>query len=524
MVGNIPEETTSFVGRKAELARLEHMLGACRLTTLVGTGGVGKTRLAVRAARQAAPAHRDGAWWADLSPLQGDGPLVATVCDAVGLHDHTLRMPIDALCEWLADKQLLLILDSCEHLRPSCGHLLGEILTTSPGLTVLATSRQPLDIKGEQLIEVAPLPVEGAADALTLFQDRARAADPDVTFDAPGDAEAAAEICRRLEGIPLAIELAAGGIGRHTVEQVAARIGSRFGVLTDSSLWPPRHRTLRTTIGWSHELCTPLERLLWARLTVLRGDFDEATAREVCAEGPLTEDGVVTALRGLVAKSVVKRDGGGTGCSTPSVSTGGCGSPSSARNRRRLATRLTVRRNLSDPDPSDTARPQATSSIPCRRLPGGDASPEESGVSREFPCVVVLITVKVRSDNGPYRTPEPQMPQITVDYSAELDDAFDRRGFAQALHPLVAETVTTKIAACKTRFRRVDESVVADAATGDAILHISIGLLPGRTDEIKAQLTESVLELLTAHLKDADGLTVHASAETRDLDPSYRKR
>ncbi|MFD7946184.1 ATP-binding protein, partial [Streptomyces sp. NPDC059744] len=179
MVGNIPEETTSFVGRTAELARLEHMLDTCRLTTLVGAGGVGKTRLAVRAARQAAPAHRDGVWWADLSPLQGDGPLVATVSDAVGLSDHTLRMPIDALCEWLTDKQLLLILDSCEHLRPSCGHLLGEILTTSPGLTVLATSRQPLDIKGEQLIEVAPLPVEGAADALTLFQDRARAADPD---------------------------------------------------------------------------------------------------------------------------------------------------------------------------------------------------------------------------------------------------------------------------------------------------------------------------------------------------------
>ncbi|WP_030970657.1 ATP-binding protein [Streptomyces sp. NRRL S-1824] len=310
MVGNIPEETTSFVGRTAELARLEHTLGTCRLTTLVGAGGVGKTRLAVRAARQAAPVHRDGVWWADLSPLQGDGPLVATVSDAVGLSDHTLRMPIDALCEWLTDKQLLLILDSCEHLRPSCGHLLGEILTTSPGLTVLATSRQPLDIKGEQLIEVAPLPVEGAADALTLFQDRARAADPDVTFDAPGDAEASAEICRRLEGIPLAIELAAGGVGRHTVEQVAARIGSRFDVLTDSSLWPPRHRTLRTTIGWSHELCTPLERLLWARLTVLRGDFDEAAAREVCAEGPLTEDGVDTALRGLVAKSVVKRDGG----------------------------------------------------------------------------------------------------------------------------------------------------------------------------------------------------------------------
>lgn len=145
--------------------------------------------------------------------------------------------------------------------------------------------------------------------------------------------------------------------------------------------------------------------------------------------------------------------------------------------------------------------------------------------------------VKVRSDNRPYpphrcnRTLERMMPQITVDYSAELDDSLDRRGFAGALHPLVAETVTTKIAACKTRFRRIEEFVAGDAATGDAIVHISIALLPGRTEEIKARLTASVLELLGAHLKPVDGLTVHASAETRELarptaraEPSSRLR
>lgn len=309
MASNIPEETTSFVGRKAELARLEHTLATHRLTTLTGSGGVGKTRLAVRAARQAAAGHRDGAWWADLSPLHDDGLLIATVSDAVGLSDHTLRMPIDALCEWLVDKEMLLILDSCEHLRPACAHLLGEILTTSPGLTVLATSRQPLNIKGEQVVEVEPLPVEGAADALTLFRDRASVAAPELALDEPGNAEAAAEICRRVEGIPLAVELAAGALGRDTVQQVAARIRTCFDVPADASIWPPRHRTLRTAIGWSHELCTPLERLLWARLTVLRGDFDEAVAREVCTGGPLTPDGVTRALKGLVAKSVVGRDG-----------------------------------------------------------------------------------------------------------------------------------------------------------------------------------------------------------------------
>lgn len=137
------------------------------------------------------------------------------------------------------------------------------------------------------------------------------------------------------------------------------------------------------------------------------------------------------------------------------------------------------------------------------------------------------ISVNVRSGNRPYPlypTQERMMPQITVDYSAELDDSFDRRGFALALHPLVAETVTTKIAACKTRFRRIEEFVAGDTATGDAVLNISIALLPGRTEELKAQLTDSVLELLAAHLKPVDGVTVHASAETRHLDPSYRKR
>ncbi|MEE1738419.1 NB-ARC domain-containing protein [Streptomyces sp. BE147] len=309
MVGNLPEETTSFVGRQAELARLERALATGRLTTLIGPGGVGKTRLALRGARLAAERYPDGAWWADLSPLYDAGPLLSTVSDAVGFADHTLRMPVDALCEWLMDKRLLLVLDSCEHLRTSCGHLLGEILTTSPGLTVLVTSRQPLGTRGEHVLEVPPLPVDGAPDALRLFRDRARTADPGARLDAPGEAAAADEICRRLEGIPLAIELAAAGMRAHSVEQIAQRLGSRLDTLNDDSFSPRRHRALRTTIGWSHELCTPLERLLWARLTPLRTDFDEDIAREVCAAGPLTPDGVGEALRGLVAKSVVKRDG-----------------------------------------------------------------------------------------------------------------------------------------------------------------------------------------------------------------------
>ncbi|MFG3404481.1 ATP-binding protein [Streptomyces sp. NPDC048142] len=350
-VGYLPEETSSFVGRRAELARLHTALTTRRMTTLIGPGGVGKTRLALRAARAAADRYTDGAWWADLSPLYDDGLLLPTVSDAVGLADHTLRMPVEALCEWLGDKRLLLVLDSAEHLRGPCSHLLAEILTTSTGLTVLVTSRQPLGTHGEYVVEVPPLPVDGAPDALQLFSDRLRATDPRAGLDAPGDEAAAAEICRRLEGIPLAIELAAASIGRHSVAQLATRIGTRFDargagfgaaaaggpgtggfdaagfgdggpdggfgasgvsrldLLADERVWPRRHRTLRTAIGWSHELCTPLERLLWARLTPLRADFDEEIAREVCAGGPLTAVEVDRALQGLVAQSVLQRDG-----------------------------------------------------------------------------------------------------------------------------------------------------------------------------------------------------------------------
>ncbi|MFF8294867.1 ATP-binding protein [Streptomyces globisporus] len=324
-VGYLPEETSSFVGRRAELARLHTALTTRRMTTLIGPGGVGKTRLALRAARAVADRYPDGAWWADLSPLYDDRLLLPTVSDAVGLADHTLRMPVEALCEWLGDKHLLLVLDSAEHLRGPCSHLLAEILTTSIGLTVLVTSRQPLGTRGEHVVEVPPLPVDGAPDALQLFADRLRATDPRAGLDAPGDEAAAAEICRRLEGIPLAIELAAAGIGRHSVAQLATRIGTRFDtrngtvalapggsrldLLADENVWPRRHRTLRTAIGWSHELCTPLERLLWARLTPLRTDFDAEVAREVCAGGPLTPDEVDRALQGLVAQSVVQRDG-----------------------------------------------------------------------------------------------------------------------------------------------------------------------------------------------------------------------
>ncbi|MFJ2766348.1 ATP-binding protein [Streptomyces sp. NPDC087300] len=335
MEGKVPEEKTSFVGREADLRRLSESLAAHRLVTLTGMGGVGKTRLAVRGALRAGGEYRDGVCWADLSPLMDDHLLTATVCDAVGLADHTPRMPVDALRSWLRAKQLLLVLDSCEHLTDQCRGLIGELLAAAPGLTVLATSRQPLLLSTERVLDVGPLPIgqpphegpppEGPAaagaaadeariaehsDALRLFTDRAARFVPRQTLESPDWAADAAEVCERLEGIPLALELAGGQLRHRSVRSLAEGLGSRLAELTGAPrVRPPRHQSLRTTIGWSHELCTPGERLLWARLSVLRGPFDLGIAQAVGAGGPLTRRGVTWALAGLVRQSVVGRDG-----------------------------------------------------------------------------------------------------------------------------------------------------------------------------------------------------------------------
>ncbi|MFB9520823.1 ATP-binding protein [Streptomyces cremeus] len=316
MLGNLPEDATTFVGRRADLARVAHALRTSRLVTLTGPAGIGKTRLALRAAQQAQDtpaAHPDGVWWADLSPLRDDALLVATVSDAVDFADHTLRMPAEALCAWLQHKRLLLVVDCCERLAAPVAHLVAELLTAAPRLTVLATSRQVLGSRGEHVLDVPPLPLAGPDGAADLFRERARRAAPGAAPDAT-DVDA---VCAHLEGIPLALELACAQLteGRtvHDLAQrLTARAGARLDVLTQDGVWPERHRALRTAIGWSHELCTPLERLLWARLSVFRGDFDEERAAEVCAGGPLDAGAVGRALHGLIRKSVVRERAEGT--------------------------------------------------------------------------------------------------------------------------------------------------------------------------------------------------------------------
>ncbi|WP_424214971.1 ATP-binding protein [Streptomyces sp. BI20] len=313
MPGNLPQETATFVGREEQLALLDAVLPTRRLISLVGVGGVGKSRLALRALSRDRRHHRpDGVWWVDLSPLRDPALLTATVAHALGLTEHTTRSPDEELCGHLADKRALIVLDTCEHLVTACRHLIGELLQSAPHLTVLVTTREPLGNRGEHLVPVPPLPTDGPhSEAMRLLRARTlahpgrRRAD---LFEDPRTRAVAGDICRRLDGIPLAIELAGARLHEWTVDQMAHRLRTRFDVLAgDSPDALPRHRTLRTTIGWSHELCAPLERLLWARLSVFTGDFDLGAARAVCAGGPLSPHDVDEVLDALVAKSVVHR-------------------------------------------------------------------------------------------------------------------------------------------------------------------------------------------------------------------------
>ncbi|MGV9692545.1 ATP-binding protein [Streptomyces sp. NPDC003444] len=304
--GHLPDENPGFVGRRTELERVSAALAEHRLVTVTGVGGVGKTRLALRAAHRAAERYPDGAWWTDLGQLDGERLLVALVADSVDLADHTPGTSAAGLCRRLAADRLLLVLDSCEHLAEPCARLVAELLAAAPGLTVLATSRRPLGVAGEETIALDPLPPSGP-DALALLR---RAAGED--FPAAGPA---GEICVRLEGIPLALELAAAQIRLQGAEAVRDQLGSRldappgarFDLLAHTErVWPSRHQTLRAAIGWSHELSTPLERLLWARLSVFRGPFDLASATAVCSGGPLDRATLPEALDGLVRSSVVR--------------------------------------------------------------------------------------------------------------------------------------------------------------------------------------------------------------------------
>ncbi|MFI6142130.1 ATP-binding protein [Streptomyces griseus] len=308
--GNLPAELNPFVGREAELAELGGLLEGARLVTVAGVAGVGKTRCVIRLAALREKRYCDGVLLAELSAVGHPDLLEHALVDALGLTDHTNRPPRAVLVEHLSERRTLLVIDGFEHLVDACADLVTELLRRAPRLQVLAAGRCPLRVDGERTFPLAPM---SDGDAVELFTERARGVRPGWE---PTAAERASvlELCRRLDGIPLALELAAGRLRALSVEQVLLRLDDRFRLLTGGRRGaPPRHQTLRTAIGWSHELCTPEQRLLWARLSVFAGQFDLEAAEYICGGPDLPAESVLDVLDELLAQSVVEREDGPAG-------------------------------------------------------------------------------------------------------------------------------------------------------------------------------------------------------------------
>ncbi|MGD0698640.1 MAG: LuxR C-terminal-related transcriptional regulator [Trebonia sp.] len=308
--GLLPAEANSFVGRAGELLWLTTQLRSSRLITVVGPGGVGKTRLCLRAAASLPARFPEGIWIVELSSLTDPAELAGKVAAALGLPpEHDGFRQRTAVLEHLRDRRLLLILDTCEHLVDACASFAEAVLRAAPAVTVLATSRQPFDAPGEQAFPLPPMPVE--TDAVELFAQRAASVLPDFSVT-PANRPDVVRLCRRLDGLPLAIELAAVRLRALPLAELATHLESGFSVLGVTRRGgAARHQTLRDAIEWSHALCTPTEQALWARLSVFGGPFDVAAAEAVCADAALPRDEVVHALIGLVDKSVVLRSDGG---------------------------------------------------------------------------------------------------------------------------------------------------------------------------------------------------------------------
>jgi predicted ATPase/transcriptional regulator with XRE-family HTH domain len=313
---NLPFQLTSFIGREREIAEVGRLLGETRLLTLTGAWGAGKTRLALQTAAELLIDYPDGVWWVELAWLYDPGLVPQAIGGALGLRDQTSRPMLDQLGDYLRAKRLLLLLDNCEHLIAACAACADTLLRAVPDLRILVISREPLGIAGETTYRVPSLetpdpehllPLASLVhyEAVRLFADRGAAVLPGFAVtEASGPA--VAEICARLDGIPLAIELAAARIRALPLEQLRSRLDDRFRVLTGGSrLALPRHRTLRATIDWSYGLLTEAERDLLRRLAVFAGGWTLEAAEAVCSGDGVAEDEVLDLLARLVDKSLV---------------------------------------------------------------------------------------------------------------------------------------------------------------------------------------------------------------------------
>jgi predicted ATPase/DNA-binding CsgD family transcriptional regulator len=312
----LPNDLTSFVGRRAEASQLRRELGTARIVTLTGTGGMGKTRLALHVARLSRKSFTHGVHFIELAHLTDPDLVAQAIADCLSLTEQQrlLPDPIDAVVEYLRDRQVLLIIDNCEHLVDRCAYVAQRLLERLSGVRILATSRQALGVQGERVVPLPPMSVGDDIDhevdnsALGLLIARASGVLPSFTLT-PQQRPIALQLCRQLEGIPLAIELAGAQLRIYSLDELAHRLEHRLLTLDDTNhSHPERHRSLRATLDWSFELCTEEERTLWARSSVFCGGFYLDSVEFVCGYDVLANGKLVEALSGLLDKSVIVRE------------------------------------------------------------------------------------------------------------------------------------------------------------------------------------------------------------------------
>ncbi|WP_167374121.1 ATP-binding protein [Mycobacterium paraffinicum] len=330
--GNLPAEVSGFIGRREAIADLKRMLGTARLITLIGPGGVGKTRLATRVARSVARAYPDGTWLAQCGDLREPVLLGHLVVSALEITDRALDTAELTIRNHLANRRLALVLDSCDHLIDASAKLVNEILHAAPDVQVIATSREPLCVPGEHIYRVLPFPVadlsrcrqssahyddSAAPDAvwrpssrevLDLFEQRAVAADPDFRITASNEDDIA-HLCAHLDGLPLAIELAAARVRSMTPQKMLEHLHKTNNIVTSRARGSTtRHQTLRSLIDWSYDLCSQHQRLLWVRSSVFPGSFDLDAAAAICGDDSQSRGNVIETMIELVDKSIVTRE------------------------------------------------------------------------------------------------------------------------------------------------------------------------------------------------------------------------
>ena len=311
---NLPQQVTSFIGRARELTDIKELLEGTRLLTLLGMGGLGKTRLSLQIAADVLEKYPDGVWFVDLAPIKDPSLVPNVAAQVLGVHEEPGKSITQTLCAHVKEHELLFVFDNCEHLVSACASLAEALLTSAPEVRILATSREVLRIRGEQTYHVLPLVVPDRnadaesllrSEAVQLFLDRARLQKPSFSLN-EREAPAVAELCARLEGIPLALELAAARLRSLSVDELNKRLHDRFKLLIGGSrVALERQQTLRALVSWSYDLLQEHEQVLLERLSVFVGGFDLDAAEPVCGAEPILPENVLDLVTSLVEKSLV---------------------------------------------------------------------------------------------------------------------------------------------------------------------------------------------------------------------------